>query len=103
METPILRLQSIAATCFSSSAASWVIGTILRILYGLGLFLLFFPPPKRHLPSRPPGNRRNVRKVRHPGPRPTPRRVSLLFDWDFRFSESTRGTPGMGKNGTPSF
>ncbi|XP_070085393.1 spermatogenesis-associated protein 31E1-like [Equus caballus] len=62
METPILRLQSIAATCFSSSAASWVIGTILRILYGLGLFLLFFPPRKRHLPSRPPGNRRNVRK-----------------------------------------
>ncbi|XP_070102524.1 spermatogenesis-associated protein 31E1-like [Equus caballus] len=63
METPILRLQSIVATCLSSSAASWVIGTILRILYGLGLFLLFFPPsPKRNSPSQPTDKRRNVRK-----------------------------------------
>nr|XP_014718164.2 spermatogenesis-associated protein 31E1-like [Equus asinus] len=47
METPILYLKSIIATCLSSSSASWVIGTILRIVYGLGLFLLFFPCPQK--------------------------------------------------------
>ncbi|XP_070436990.1 spermatogenesis-associated protein 31E1-like [Equus przewalskii] len=62
METPILYLKSTVATCLSSSPASWVIGTILRILYGLGLFLLFFPPPKRNLPSQLTYKRRNVRK-----------------------------------------
>ncbi|XP_070450146.1 uncharacterized protein [Equus przewalskii] len=62
METPILYLKSIVATWLSSSSASWVIGTILRILYGLGLFLLFFPSPKRNLPSQLTYKRRNVRK-----------------------------------------
>ncbi|XP_070443100.1 spermatogenesis-associated protein 31E1-like isoform X1 [Equus przewalskii] len=62
METPILDLKSIVATWLSSSSASWVIGTILRILYGLGLFLLFFPCPKRNLPSQLTYKRRNVRK-----------------------------------------
>nr|XP_044635385.1 uncharacterized protein LOC123289459 [Equus asinus] len=62
METPILDLKSIVATWLSSSSASWVIGTILRILYGLGLFLLFFPCPKRNLPSQLTYKRGNVRK-----------------------------------------
>nr|XP_044625269.1 putative spermatogenesis-associated protein 31C1 [Equus asinus] len=62
METPILYLKSIVATWLSSSSASWVIGTILRILYGLGLFLLYFPSPKRNLPSQLTYKRRNVRK-----------------------------------------
>nr|XP_044635557.1 spermatogenesis-associated protein 31-like [Equus asinus] len=62
METPILDLKSIVATWLSSSSASWVIGTILRILYGLGLFLLFFPCPKRNLPSQLTYKSRNVRK-----------------------------------------
>ncbi|XP_070128096.1 spermatogenesis-associated protein 31D1-like [Equus caballus] len=62
METPILYIKSIVVTWLSSSSASWVIGTILCILYGLGLFLLFLPSLQRNLPLQPPYKRRNVRK-----------------------------------------
>ncbi|XP_070456083.1 uncharacterized protein [Equus przewalskii] len=58
----LLYLKSIIATWLSSSSASWVIGTILRIVYGLGLFLLFFPCPKRNLPLQLTYKRRNARK-----------------------------------------
>ncbi|XP_070102562.1 spermatogenesis-associated protein 31E1-like [Equus caballus] len=62
MENPLVFLKSFIATWLSSSSASWVIGTILPTLCGLGLFLLFLPSLQRNPSLRPPCKRRHIRK-----------------------------------------
>nr|XP_008509553.1 PREDICTED: spermatogenesis-associated protein 31-like [Equus przewalskii] len=62
MQNPLMFLKSLFATWPSSSSTSWVIGTILPFLCGLGLFLLRLPSLQRNPSSRPPCERRNIRK-----------------------------------------
>ncbi|XP_045408597.1 LOW QUALITY PROTEIN: spermatogenesis-associated protein 31E1-like [Lemur catta] len=65
MENHLFSLKSFSASWLSPSSTSWVVDITLGFLCGLGLFLLLLPCLRSDPSSPPPGQKRNIRKVRN--------------------------------------